>query len=84
MESSASAAGKGSTHAWMEAYLPDSGWCGFDPTSGRPTGTRHIPLGVSSHPRGVMPVSGTYDGTLGRSLGMSVSLSITGCGAAGE
>lgn len=78
VESSASAAGKGSTHAWMEAYLPDSGWCGFDPTSGRPTGTRHIPLGVSSHPRGVMPVSGTYDGTLGRSLGMSVSLYITG------
>ncbi|MES2706543.1 MAG: transglutaminase family protein [Verrucomicrobiota bacterium] len=77
VESSASMAGRGSTHAWMDAYLPDSGWCGFDPTSGQSTGSRHIPLGVSSHPRGVMPVSGTYDGTTGRSLGLTVHIAIT-------
>lgn len=77
VESAASTAGHGSTHAWLEAYLPDSGWCGFDPTSGRAVGTRHIPLGVSSHPRGVMPVSGTYDGTSGRSTGLTVNIAIT-------
>jgi transglutaminase-like putative cysteine protease len=77
VESAASTAGHGSTHAWMEAYLPDSGWCGFDPTSGRAVATRHIPLGVSSHPRGVMPVSGTYDGSSGRSLGLTVNITIS-------
>lgn len=83
VESTASAAGRGSTHAWLEAYLPDSGWCGFDPTSGRITGLRHIPLGVSSHPRGVMPVSGSYDGSTGRSTGLSVSLTISRSGPGG-
>ncbi len=76
VDSAISAAGLGSTHAWVEVYLPDCGWTGFDPTSGGLSGTRHIPLGVSSHPRGVMPISGTFDGRSGHSLGMTVSLRI--------
>lgn len=76
LDSAISAAGRGSTHAWMEVYLPDGGWRGFDPTSGRCTSPRHIPTGVSSHPRGVMPISGTYDSSTGSSLGMKVELTI--------
>lgn len=79
LHSSVSVAGRGSTHAWLEVYLPDCGWTAFDPTTGGAAGSRHIPLGVSSHPRGVMPVSGTFDSGGGRSLGMSVSLTIRPC-----
>jgi transglutaminase-like putative cysteine protease len=76
LDTRASAAGHGSTHAWTEVYLPDCGWCGFDPTLGEEVSAKHIPLGVSSHPRGVMPVSGIYSGPPGCYLGMEVSVSI--------
>lgn len=76
LNSLASLAGHGSTHAWLEAYLPDCGWCGFDATSGKATSRNQIPLGVSSHPRGVMPISGRFDSGTGTSLGMTVHLSI--------
>jgi transglutaminase-like putative cysteine protease len=58
----ASVAGHASTHAWAEVYLPMLGWRGFDPTTGEAVSLRHVVTGVSSHPRGVMPVSGAYIG----------------------
>jgi transglutaminase-like putative cysteine protease len=62
LHASMSAAGRGSTHAWAEIYLPLLGWRGFDPTLGEPTDHRHVVTGVSNHPRGVMPISGSFDG----------------------
>ena len=58
----ASMAGHASTHAWTEVYLPTLGWRGFDPTIGAAITIRHVVTGVSSHPRGVMPVSGSFIG----------------------
>ncbi len=58
----ASAAGRAAMHAWTEVYLPILGWRGFDPTLGEATSLKHIVVGVSHHPRGVMPVSGTFIG----------------------
>jgi transglutaminase-like putative cysteine protease len=58
----ASMAGHASTHAWAEVYLPTLGWRGFDPTTGAAVSMRHVVTGVSSHPRGVMPVSGMFIG----------------------
>jgi transglutaminase-like putative cysteine protease len=55
----ASEAGRAATHAWAEVYLPNTGWCGFDPTLGETTSWKHVVVGVSNHPRGVMPVSGS-------------------------
>jgi transglutaminase-like putative cysteine protease len=57
---SASNAGHAATHAWAEAYLPSVGWLGYDPMLGEATSGNHIVVGVSNHPRGVMPVSGTF------------------------
>lgn len=74
LHGSASMAGSASTHAWTEVYLPTLGWRGFDPTSGRETGLQHIATGVSQHPRGVMPLSGTYDGPSGVFLDMDVEV----------
>jgi transglutaminase-like putative cysteine protease len=74
MHGSASLAGRASTHAWTEVYLPSLGWRGFDPVTGKATGLQHIATGVSQHPRGVMPVSGTYNGPAGAYLGLDVDV----------
>ncbi len=74
LDSAASAAGRAATHAWAEVYFPDHGWFGCDPTLGESTSHKHIVTGVSSHPRGVMPVSGSYSGPTGVYQGMTVSV----------
>ena len=76
LDSAASFAGDASTHAWTEVYFPEHGWFGCDPTLGEGTSQKHIASGVSSHPRGVMPISGAYSGPLSSFLGMSVTVKI--------
>lgn len=76
LNTSASAAGRGATHAWMDVYLPDTGWTGYDPTIGELVTRKHIALGVSAHPRGVMPISGIYSGPRGAYLGMQVEVMV--------
>ena len=75
LESQNSKVGRGSTHAWAEIYLPERGWTGFDPSIGKQTGPGHIAVGVSHHPRGVMPVSGGFNGLSG--VGRSLTVKIT-------
>jgi transglutaminase-like putative cysteine protease len=59
--------------------MPEHGWFGCDPTLGEETSQRHIVSGVSSHPRGVMPISGAYSGPTSSFLGMTVSVKIAPC-----
>lgn len=74
MESSNSKVGRGSTHAWAEIYLPDHGWTGYDPSIGKRVGPGHIAVGVSQHPRGVMPVSGGFTGPAGTTSSLTVAV----------
>jgi transglutaminase-like putative cysteine protease len=74
LNSEASIAGRAATHAWIEVYFPEQGWCGCDPTLGEETSPKHILTGVSSHPRGVMPISGFYSGDPQVYLGLDVSV----------
>jgi transglutaminase-like putative cysteine protease len=76
LNSSASEAGRGATHAWADVYLPDTGWTGYDPTIGELVTRKHIAVGVSAHPRGVMPISGIFTGPRGAYLGMEVEVSV--------
>ena len=76
LDGSASRAGQAVTHAWAEVYFPEHGWFGCDPSLGEGTSEKHIVCGVSSHPRGVMPVSGYYSGSSGSYLTMEVSVDI--------
>ena len=74
LDCAASEAGRASTHAWAEAYLPEIGWTGYDPTLGEATSGSHVVTGVSNHPRGVMPISGTFFDQQGSYLGMTVTV----------
>lgn len=55
--------GEGATHAWVEAYLPDYGWIGLDPTNNCIASDRHVRLAVGRNFSDVTPVKGTYKGS---------------------
>jgi transglutaminase-like putative cysteine protease len=58
----ATEAGRATTHAWAEVYLPGAGWKGFDPTSGILAGSKHVAVAVSRHPEAATPISGSFIG----------------------
>ncbi len=65
-------AGSGSTHAWVEIFVPGAGWIAFDPTN-RSVGSRNlIPLAVARNIAQVTPVAGTFLGTNVDLLSMEV------------
>jgi transglutaminase-like putative cysteine protease len=52
----------GATHAWVEAWLPDLGWIGFDPTHNALAGERHIHVAVGRDYSDVPPTRGVFKG----------------------
>ncbi|MGJ8723133.1 MAG: transglutaminase family protein [Roseibacillus sp.] len=75
MESENTKVARGSTHAWVEVYLPHYGWIGYDPSIGHRTGVGHIAVATSYHPRGIMPISGKFDRNGSVYSGMQVAIS---------
>ena len=47
------------SHAWVQVYLPEVGWRGFDPTNGVLTQTDHVRVAVGRNYRDATPTSGT-------------------------
>ncbi len=61
------------SHAWVQVYLPQVGWKGFDPTNGILTQTDHIRVGVGRNYLDATPTSGTiYVGGGGETLSVEV------------
>ena len=76
--------GGGSTHAWVQVYLPSAGWIEFDPTNGI-VGTRDlIRVAVARDPRQAIPLHGTYLGSADAYVGMDVSISVVSAEAVAE
>jgi transglutaminase-like putative cysteine protease len=66
--------GEGATHAWAEAYLPDYGWLGIDPTNNVVANETHVRLAVGRNFSDCSPVKGTYKGPYGHRLDVAVSV----------
>jgi transglutaminase-like putative cysteine protease/predicted glutamine amidotransferase len=47
------------SHAWVQLYLPEVGWKGFDPTNGIITQTDHVRVAVGRNYVDATPTSGT-------------------------
>ena len=76
--------GGGSTHAWVQVYLPSAGWIEFDPTNGI-IGTRDlVRVAVARDPRQAIPLHGTYLGSADAFVGMTVSINVTAADAVVE
>jgi transglutaminase-like putative cysteine protease len=68
--------GTGSTHAWMQTYLPGAGWIDFDPTNSIIGNRNLIRVAVAWDPQQVLPLWGTFVGAPSSFLGMEVTVSV--------
>jgi len=61
------------SHAWVQLYLPQVGWKGFDPTNGILTQTDHVRVAVGRNYLDATPTSGTiFVGGGGETLSVEV------------
>jgi transglutaminase-like putative cysteine protease len=66
--------GEGATHAWAEAYIPEYGWLGIDPTNNCIANENHVRLAVGRNFSDCSPVKGVYSGGSGHTLDVTVSV----------
>lgn len=69
------ARGAGATHAWVEVWLPGSGWVGIDPTNNTWVSDQHVCLAVGRHFDDCSPVKGTFKGPANQELSVYLSVS---------
>ena len=66
----------GATHAWLEAWLLDLGWVGFDPTHNVLTGQHHIRVAVGRDYADVPPTRGVFKGLSAVRSELAVGVSV--------
>ncbi|MES2376616.1 MAG: transglutaminase family protein [Bacteroidota bacterium] len=66
--------GEGATHAWAEAFIPDYGWLGLDPTNNIIANENHVRLAVGRNFMDCSPVKGVYKGSSGHTLEVAVTV----------
>jgi transglutaminase-like putative cysteine protease len=70
------AVGGGSTHGWMQAYLPGAGWVDFDPTNSIVGNRNLIRVAVAWNQQNALPLWGTFMGPASSFRGMDVDVSV--------
>jgi transglutaminase-like putative cysteine protease len=68
--------GGGSTHAWVQVYLPSAGWIAFDPTNGIVGSRDLIRVAVARDPRQAIPLHGVYLGPADAFREMEVNIKV--------
>jgi transglutaminase-like putative cysteine protease len=71
-----STVGAGSTHAWLQAYLPGAGWVPFDPTNNLLGGNQLIRVGVARDPSQAAPIAGVWYGEADDYLDLTVDVEV--------
>lgn len=69
-------AGSGSTHAWVEVFVPGAGWISFDPTNRSMGAANLIPVAAARHITQVAPVTGSFHGREGDLRDMTVEVTV--------
>jgi transglutaminase-like putative cysteine protease len=77
LDEPADGSSRGSTHAWVQIYLPGAGWIDFDPTSGNVGKSSLVTVAVAHDPQYTIPLHGTFIGCAADHLGMDVQVSVT-------
>jgi transglutaminase-like putative cysteine protease len=62
------------SHAWVQLYLPDIGWKGFDPTNGVLPRTDHVRVAYGRYYRDTAPTSGTLFTQAFETMGIDVEV----------
>jgi transglutaminase-like putative cysteine protease len=68
----------GATHAWVEIYLPGTGWRGFDPTNNKLAGAEHVSVSVAREHDKACPIAGSWAGPAEAFDRMEVSVQVIG------
>ncbi len=64
------------SHAWIEAWLPDLEWIGFDPTNNLEAGDKHIRVGIGRDYADVPPTHGVFKGDAKSELSVGVQVKL--------
>jgi transglutaminase-like putative cysteine protease len=68
--------GGGSTHAWVQVYLPGAGWIDIDPTNAILGNEGLIRVAIAREPSEALPLHGSYSGFPSDDLGMEVMVKV--------
>jgi transglutaminase-like putative cysteine protease len=66
----------GNTHAWLQVYIPGSGWVDFDPSCGVAGNRDLVRVAVARAPSQAIPLSGVWIGSPADNLGMTVEVRV--------
>jgi len=69
--------GEGATHAWIEAFIPNYGWLGFDPTNNIIATEHHVRLAIGRNYNDCSPVKGVFRGKVEDKLEVNVTVDTT-------
>ena len=73
--------GGGSTHAWVQVFVPGAGWMEFDPTNGVAGSHDLIRVAIARDPSQAVPLWGNWMGFPADSLGLTVEVTVSAASA---